>query len=175
MSFLHSTTTFITELFNVVCLISGGIFLYKGLISFGDYTAFMLSINVFITPVLTLVNFTEVLHDGMSGFERYLEIMAEEEEKDYPGAKEVEDLNGDIVFNKVGFHYNDSKEVLKEVSFTIPKSKTVALVGPSGGGKTTICHLTDSTRQAHPGESYHIRPDNARIEANSTADTPISS
>ncbi|MDD6121704.1 MAG: ABC transporter ATP-binding protein, partial [Solobacterium sp.] len=61
MSMLHSSTTFITELFNVVCLISGGIFLYNGEITFGDYTAFMLSINVFISPILTLVNFTEVL------------------------------------------------------------------------------------------------------------------
>lgn len=170
MSFLHSTTTFITELFNVVCLISGGIFLYKGLISFGDYTAFMLSINVFITPVLTLVNFTEVLHDGMSGFERYLEIMAEEEEKDYPGAKEVEDLNGDIVFNKVGFHYNDSKEVLKEVSFTIPKSKTVALVGPSGGGKTTICHLIPGFYEPTSGSITINGHDIKQIKKNSLRD-----
>ena len=170
MSFLHATTTFITELFNVVCLISGGIFLYKGLISFGDYTAFMLSINVFITPVLTLVNFTEVLHDGMSGFERYLEIMAEEEEKDYPGAKEVEDLNGDIVFNKVGFHYNDSKEVLKEVSFTIPKSKTVALVGPSGGGKTTICHLIPGFYEPTSGSITINGHDIKQIKKNSLRD-----
>ena len=170
MSFLHATTPFITELFNVVCLISGGIFLYKGLISFGDYTAFMLSINVFITPVLTLVNFTEVLHDGMSGFERYLEIMAEEEEKDYPGAKEVEDLNGDIVFNKVGFHYNDSKEVLKEVSFTIPKSKTVALVGPSGGGKTTICHLIPGFYEPTSGSITINGHDIKQIKKNSLRD-----
>lgn len=152
MSFLHSSTIFITELFNVVCLISGGIFLYNGKISFGDYTAFMLSINIFISPVLTLVNFTEVLHDGISGFERFEEIMAEKEETDYPDAKEVNDLNGDIIFDSVSFHYNDSKEVLKSVSFTIPKSKTVALVGPSGGGKTTICHLIPGFYEASEGK-----------------------
>ena len=152
MSFLHSSTTFITELFNVVCLISGGIFLYNGEINFGDYTAFMLSINIFISPVLTLVNFTEVLHDGVSGFERFVEIIDEKEEADYPDAKEVNDLNGDIVFDSVSFHYNDSKEVLKSVSFTIPKSKTVALVGPSGGGKTTICHLIPGFYEASEGK-----------------------
>lgn len=151
MSFLHASTTFITELFNVVCLISGGIFLYNGQISFGDYTAFMLSINIFISPILTLVNFTEVLHDGISGFERFMEIMKEEEEKDHPGAKEINNLNGDIVFDHVSFHYNDSKEVLKDISFTLPKSKTLALVGPSGGGKTTICHLLPGFYETNAG------------------------
>lgn len=152
MSMLHSSTTFITELFNVVCLISGGIFLYNGEITFGDYTAFMLSINVFISPILTLVNFTEVLHDGISGFERFVEIMNEKEETDYPGAKEYDSLNGGIEFKNVSFSYNDSREILKNISFTLPKSKTLALVGPSGGGKTTICHLIPGFYEASEGE-----------------------
>lgn len=136
----NSSTSFITDLFNVICLISGGIFLYKGLITFGDYSTFIVSINLFITPVTTLVQFTEQLEEGIAGFEKFEKVMFEKEEIDLPSAKDYKDLNGDIEFKNVCFKY-DSNEVLDDISFKVKKGQTVALVGESGGGKTTICHL----------------------------------
>ena len=136
----NSSTSFITDLFNVICLISGGIFLYKGLITFGDYSTFIVSINLFITPVTTLVQFTEQLEEGIAGFEKFEKVMSEKEETDLPSSKDYKDLNGDIEFKNVSFKY-DSNEVLDDISFKVKKGQTVALVGESGGGKTTICHL----------------------------------
>ena len=136
----NSSTSFITDLFNVICLISGGIFLYKGLITFGDYSTFIVSINLFITPVTTLVQFSEQLEEGIAGFEKFEKVMSEKEEVDLASAKDYMDLNGDIEFKNVCFKY-DSNEVLDDISFKVKKGQTVALVGESGGGKTTICHL----------------------------------
>lgn len=136
----NSSTSFITDLFNVICLISGGIFLYKGLITFGDYSTFIVSINLFITPVTTLVQFSEQLEEGIAGFEKFERVMVEKEEYDSSNAKDYKDLNGDIEFKNVCFKY-DSNEVLDDISFKVKKGQTVALVGESGGGKTTICHL----------------------------------
>lgn len=136
----NSSTSFITDFFNVICLISGGIFLYKGLITFGDYSTFIVSINLFITPVTTLVQFTEQLEEGIAGFEKFEKVMSEKEEYDSPNTKDYKDLNGDIEFKNVCFKY-DSNEVLDDISFKVKKGQTVALVGESGGGKTTICHL----------------------------------
>lgn len=136
----NSSTSFITDLFNVICLISGGIFLYKGLITFGDYSTFIVSINLFITPVTTLVQFSEQLEEGIAGFEKFEKVMSEKEETDLPSSKDYKDLNGDIEFKNVSFKY-DSNEVLDDISFKVKKGQTVALVGESGGGKTTICHL----------------------------------
>ena len=154
MSLLHASTIFVTELFNVLCLICGGVFLYKGDITFGDYSAFMVSINVFINPILNLVNFTEMFHDGIAGFERFCEIMDEPVEEDRKGARSYKRLNGDIEFKDVSFSYNsdDKKGVLNHISFRLPKGKTVALVGPSGGGKTTICHLLPKFYHVSSGE-----------------------
>ena len=136
----NSSTSFITDFFNVICLISGGIFLYKGLITFGDYSTFIVSINLFITPVTTLVQFSEQLEEGIAGFEKFERVMAEKEEYDSPNTKDYKDLNGDIEFKNVCFKY-DSNEVLDDISFKVKKGQTIALVGESGGGKTTICHL----------------------------------
>lgn len=136
----NSSTSFVTDFFNVICLISGGIFLYKGLITFGDYSTFIVSINLFITPVTTLVQFSEQLEEGIAGFEKFERVMVEKEEYDSPNAKDYKDLNGDIEFKNVCFKY-DSNEVLDDISFKVKKGQTVALVGESGGGKTTICHL----------------------------------
>ena len=136
----NSSTSFITDFFNVICLISGGIFLYKGLITFGDYSTFIVSINLFITPVTTLVQFSEQLEEGIAGFEKFERVMAEKEEYDSPNTKDYKDLNGDIEFKNVSFKY-DSNEVLDDISFKVKKGQTVALIGESGGGKTTICHL----------------------------------
>ena len=139
-SIFNSSTSFITDLFNVICLISGGIFLYKGLITFGDYSTFIVSINLFISPITTLVQFVEQLEEGIAGFEKFDKIMNEPIEVDDSDAKDYKDINGDIEFKNVSFAY-DNKKVLNNISFDVKKGQTVALVGESGGGKTTICHL----------------------------------
>lgn len=154
MGLFHAATAFITDAFNAICLISGGIFLYKGLITFGDYSAFIISINFFVAPINTLINFAEIFQEGSVGFERFIEIIDEPIEEDRPKAKAYKRLNGDIEFKDVYFSYNEDeeKEVLNGVSFIAEKGKTMALVGPSGGGKTTICHLLPKFYHADSGE-----------------------
>lgn len=135
-----ASTAFITDVFNVIVLLVGGIFIYYGYINFADYSAFIVSINLFITPLTTLINFVETYQDGVTGFRRFKEIMDLDEEKDY---KEVRNLTltGNIKFSNVSFKYNSSGDILQDFSLDIKKGQKVALVGPSGGGKTTICHL----------------------------------
>ena len=141
MGRFHSGNTFVTDIFNVVVLIAGGLFLYRGDIVFGDYSAFIVSINMFIGPVMTLINFMEQFENGVTGFERFCEIMDAEPEKDDPGAEDVEKLEGRIEFRDVSYAYDEDKNVLRHVNLTIGQGEKFALVGPSGGGKTTICHL----------------------------------
>ena len=153
MSIQHAATIFVTDVFNVVCLISGGIFLYNGLITFGDYSSFILSVSLFTAPILQLVQWMEQFDNGISGFERFCEIIDLPVEEDRPGAKDYKKINGDIVFEHVCFSYDteDHREVLDDISFTVKKGSTIALVGPSGGGKTTICHLLPKFYHADSG------------------------
>ena len=141
MGRFHSGNTFVTDIFNVVVLIAGGFFLYRGEIQFGDYSAFIVSVNMFISPVMTLINFMEQFENGITGFERFCEIMDEKPETDAPDARDAGTLSGHIEFRDVTYAYDEDKEVLRHVSLDIPRGKKFALVGPSGGGKTTICHL----------------------------------
>ena len=86
MGQFHSSTTFVTDVFNVIVLIAGGLFLYNERIDFGDYSAFVVSVNIFLNPVTTLINFMEQFQNGVTGFERFLEILNEKPEKDAKGA-----------------------------------------------------------------------------------------
>ena len=141
MGQFHSSTAFITDIFNVVVLIAGGLFLYGGSITFGDYSAFIVSVSLFISPVMTLINFMEQYQNGVTGFSRFIEIMDAEPEKDSEGAVDAGVVEGHIELCDVSYSYDTEKEVLNHVSLNIEKGKTYALVGSSGGGKTTICHL----------------------------------
>ena len=141
MAKFHSSTTFVTDVFNVIILIAGGLFLYGGKISFGDYSTFIVSVNLFIHPVTQLIGFMEQFQNGVSGFKRFVEIIEEEPEKDSPEAKELVNAEGTIEFKNVTYSYDVTKEVLHNVNMKIEKGRKLALVGPSGGGKTTICHL----------------------------------
>ena len=115
--------------------------MYADRISFGDYSTFIVSVNLFINPVNTLINFMEQYQNGVSGFKRFVEIMDEEPEKDDPDAVELKDVKGDIEFRNVSYSYESSGEVLHNVNLKINRGEKLALVGPSGGGKTTLCHL----------------------------------
>ena len=143
MAIQHASTVFVTDIFNVVELISGGIFLYNGQITFGVYSTFIVSVNMFTSPILQLVQWMEQFDEGVTGFERFCEILDLPIEEDKKEAITLEKVNGDIRFDNVSFSYNhdEDREVLDHISFVVPQGKTVALVGPSGGGKTTICHL----------------------------------
>ncbi len=141
MAKFHSSTAFVTDIFNVFILIAGGLFLYAGRISFGDYSTFIVSVNLFINPVNTLIGFMESFQNGVSGFRRFVEIMEEEPETDAPDAKELSDVKGIIEFKDVTYSYNESSEVLHNVDLRLERGRKLALVGPSGGGKTTLCHL----------------------------------
>lgn len=141
MAKYHSSSTFITDIFNVFILIAGGLFLYAGRISFGDYSTFIVSVNLFINPITTLIGFMEQYQNGVSGFKRFVEIMDEPAEEDPEHPVILERVQGNIGFEGVSFAYNQTGEVLKNVTLTIPKGEKLALVGPSGGGKTTLCHL----------------------------------
>lgn len=141
MGQFHSATTFITDIFNVIVLIAGGLFLYNGAIRFEDYSAFIVSVNLFISPVMLLINFMEQYQNGVTGFERFIEILDTPVEKDAESAVDLENVEGHIELRDVSYSYSGSAEVLSHVNLDIEKGKTFALVGPSGGGKTTICHL----------------------------------
>lgn len=152
MGQFHSSTAFVTDVFNVVILIAGGLFLYSGKIGFGDYSAFVVSVGLFITPVTTLINFMEMYQNGVTGFERFLEIIDETPEKDSEDAVTVGRLQGKIEFKNVSYSYDGSNEVLNNINLTIDQGKKFALVGPSGGGKTTICHLLPNFYRIEEGE-----------------------
>ncbi|MBQ4020728.1 MAG: ATP-binding cassette domain-containing protein, partial [Erysipelotrichaceae bacterium] len=104
---------------------------------------FIVSVNMFTSPILQLVQWMEQFDEGVTGFERFCEILDLPIEEDKKEAITLEKVNGDIRFDNVSFSYNhdEDREVLDHISFVVPQGKTVALVGPSGGGKTTICHL----------------------------------
>lgn len=141
MARFHASTSFVTDIFNVFILIAGGLFLYAGRISFGDYSTFIVSVNLFISPVNTLISFMEQFQNGVSGFKRFAELMEETPETDAPGAEELTDVQGEIEFKNVSYAYDPTKEVLHGINLKLKKGKKLALVGPSGGGKTTLCHL----------------------------------
>ena len=141
MARFHSSTAFITDIFNVFILIAGGLFLYAGRISFGDYSTFIVSVNLFINPVNTLISFMEQFQNGVSGFQRFVEILDEEPEQDAPDAQELTNVQGNIEFRNVTYAYEPTKEVLRNINLKLEKGCKLALVGPSGGGKTTLCHL----------------------------------
>ena len=143
MGRFHSSTSFITDVFNVIILIAGGLFLYKGSINFGEYSTFIVSVNLFISPVQTLIQFMEQWQNGATGFRRFIEIMDIPEEQDAPGAEDIGEVNGEVELRDVSFSYekDGERDVLEHVSLKIDRGTKMALVGPSGGGKTTICHL----------------------------------
>ena len=141
MAKFHASTTFVTEVFNVIILIAGGLFLYAGRIDFADYSTFIVSVNLFISPVNTLIGFMEQFQNGVSGFKRFVEIMEEVPETDAPDAEALENVRGEIEFKNVTYSYDETKEVLHNINLKLEKGRKLALVGPSGGGKTTLCHL----------------------------------
>ena len=129
------------DILELIVLIVAGYFTYMGYITIGDFTAYLLYVKMFIQPLRKLINFTEQYQNGMTGFERFMEIINEETEKEPENPIELENIKGNIEIENVSFTYEDDNEVFKNLSLSIEAGKTVALVGPSGGGKTTLCNF----------------------------------
>jgi len=141
MAEFSSGTSFITDLLNIVVMLSGAIFIYYEKIDVGDYAAFIIFVNIFMNPIRRLIGFVEQYQNGMSGFKRFCEIMDTEVEAQPSAPVYVDRLEGNIEFNNVSFSYDNKNKVLDGISFKIPKGQKVAFVGSSGGGKTTICNI----------------------------------
>ncbi|HBV67978.1 MAG TPA: thiamine ABC transporter permease [Clostridiales bacterium] len=154
MAEFHVGSSFIIDFLNLLVLSTGGIFFFKGWINFGDFAAFILYIGNFLNPIRKLINFVEQYQSGISGFRRFIEVMDKETEQDEPGARDIDSVEGEIKFENVSFSYDDHKEVLKDISFSIEAGKTVSFVGPSGGGKTTLCHLIPRFYETEEGNIY---------------------
>ncbi|CUN75122.1 ABC transporter ATP-binding protein [Clostridium paraputrificum] len=140
MAQYFSGANFSLDILNYVVLIAGGIYTFNGSITVGDFTAYLLYIKVFMDPIKKLINFMEQFQSGMTGFQRYVEILAEDREKEKKDAIELKDVKGKITFKDTYFSYEDN-QILNGLSIEIEAGKTLALVGPSGGGKTTFCNL----------------------------------
>jgi ATP-binding cassette subfamily B protein len=135
-------TTLVTDILLIAMYLAGGLFCYFDPdFTVIDFTTFILYISAFTSPIKKLIAFVEQYQNGMTGFDRFLEIMEVKPEADEAGAISEGTVEGHLVFDNVSFEYEGSGEILNGVSFSIPKGKKVALVGPSGGGKTTVCHL----------------------------------
>ena len=142
MGIYHAGLEFALPAMNVLTVAAGGFFILRGEMTFIDLSAFILYISTFLTPVRKLAAFVEQFLNGMAGFKRFVELMrVEPAVQDAPDAREMGTAKGDILIDDVSFHYEDGPAVLDHVSIHIPQGETVAVVGPSGGGKSTLCQL----------------------------------
>lgn len=143
MAGFQSTTRLFDGLMYIVVVTVGAIFMMKGIITPGDYMAYLLYVVMLLQTVRRIVEFTEQFQRGMTGIERFIEVMDEEVEvKDDENAKEISDIKGHIKFDNVSFHYkDDDANVLTHIDLDIKEGENIALVGPSGAGKTTLCNL----------------------------------
>jgi len=141
MGHYFSGMNFFMDMLGLVSLIAAGYFTFRGKITLGDFTAYLLYVNMFVQPIRRLINFMEQYQNGMTGFERFIEIMEQETEKEAISPIELDNVKGQIDIENISFTYEDENEVFKDLSLSIEAGKTIALVGPSGGGKTTLCNL----------------------------------
>ncbi|MDT0013710.1 ABC transporter ATP-binding protein [Listeria cossartiae] len=153
MGLSFSFNYFLMRLISLFALLFGAYFTINGEISYGEFVGFILLTNVFIRPIEKINNVIESYPKGFAGFKRFLEVMDTEptiqDEKD---AKPAGEFRGDIAYNQVSFEYSDGKNVLNHINLSIKAGETVAFVGPSGAGKTTICNLLPRFYEVSDGE-----------------------
>ncbi len=143
MAGFHSTTRFFDGLMYIVVVVAGALFLIRGQISAGDYVAYLLYVTTLLTSIRRIVEFAEQFQRGMTGIERFVEILDEPVDiKDAPDATDLPPVSGNIVFENVSFKYSEEGDhVLSDMNLKIESGQNIAIVGPSGAGKTTICNL----------------------------------
>ena len=143
MGSFMSGNAFFQGMMYLVTLVFGGFLIAHGKMEASDLAMYALYIGIFISPIQILVELTEMMQKGLSGFRRFLEVVETEPEiVDAADAKPLKNVKGNVCYEDVSFHYSDDDTpVLSHVSFEIPAGKSIALVGPSGSGKTTICSL----------------------------------
>lgn len=143
MGSFMSSNLFFQGMMYLVTLVYGGYLIANGEMQTADLAMYALYIGIFISPIQILVELVEMMQKGLSGFRRFVDVMKTESEiTDAPNAKELTNVKGHVSYEHVSFHYSDDDTpVLSDISIDIPAGKSVALVGPSGGGKTTICSL----------------------------------
>ncbi|EAF2799182.1 ABC transporter ATP-binding protein [Listeria monocytogenes] len=153
MGLSFSFNYFLMRLISLFALLFGAYFTINGEISYGEFVGFILLTNVFIRPIEKINNVIESYPKGFAGFKRFLEVMdtepAIQDEKD---AKPAKAFRGDIAYNHVSFEYSDGKNVLNHINLSIKAGETIAFVGPSGAGKTTICNLLPRFYDVSAGE-----------------------
>jgi len=152
MGSFRAGTSFFEGLLFLTVLISGGLFIAQGTLQITDLAVYALYINIIINPVDVLIEFTEQFQKGYSGFKRFIEVIETNPDiVDEPNAIDLENVKGDIEYQNVSFGYDNAVEVLNNIDISITAGKTVALVGPSGGGKTTLCSLLPRFYEATAG------------------------
>jgi ATP-binding cassette subfamily B protein len=154
MAMFQSQIEFFASFFSVFVIIIGGVLLINDMISIVDLLVFSLYIGTFIQPIRKLTSLTvEQIANGLAGFDRFLEIMRIKPDiTDSPTAKPIENVKGEVEYRNISFAYNSQTQVLKNVNLKIAPGKTVAIVGPSGGGKSTLCHLLPRFYEITEGE-----------------------
>ena len=146
---------FFSNILNLVTLAFGGYFLYLGEINTGDLFAYIIYMGIIIQPVKRLANFVEQFQRGMAGFRRFSEVMAIAPEIiDKENAEELRDVKGTVEFQDVAFSYGDREAVLKNINLMVDEGQTIAIVGPSGVGKTTMCNLIPRFYELSSGGIY---------------------
>ncbi|MDR2144372.1 MAG: ABC transporter ATP-binding protein/permease [Treponema sp.] len=142
MASFNSRLEFILHILNVIVIAAGGLLIMAGRMNLAELITCNLLASATLQPIRRLANFVEQYTTGMAGFGRFVELMREEPGiKDRPGAMELGRVRGDIEYRDVSFSYNNSVKVLEHINLKIGAGDTLALVGPSGGGKTSLCHL----------------------------------
>lgn len=172
MGHYHSGLTAFTTMIQVLVIVFGGMMVTRGIVNVTDLVTFLLYINVFTDPVKTLIDFTEQFQNGYSGYERFIQMLdIEPDIEDTPDALKLEQVQGDICFENVSFCYSKENDaVLQQIDLEVPAGKYVALVGPSGIGKSTLCSLIPRFYEVTAGRILVDGKDIRRLQLKSLRD-----